>query len=427
MKNRRGIKDFKNLIFKSEFSKNVLTLASGTTVAQVLPFAFGPILSRIYSPEDFGLLGVYMAVVQILITMSTARYEMGIMLPKRIEESVHMTLLSIIISAFFSFVLLVVVVIFKTEIAILLGNDLIENWLFLVPLSVFIISIYNSLNYFNLKRKEFKTIAFSKIHKSSGEVVLQLTFSFIEGLSNGLIIGYFFSHIFGNIKMIKNLLKEKQAILKINIKTLKKFIIRYKVFPLFSLPSIVFNTIALQLPVLFISRSFNLTQVGYYSFMSKYITAPISLIGTAIGQVYFQQLSENKDNNEKAKKIFIQTLGKLLTIGLFIFVPMYFLIVPLFEFIFGSEWTIAGEYGKILIPLIFIRFVVSPLSISNIVYEKEKVSLMINILLAIIVILVILVSKIQNHQIEQFLSLLTFLLSLGYIIFLTSIWYVIKR
>jgi len=43
------------LKLKSEFAKNVLTLMTGTTIAQAIPIAISPILTRIYTPEDFGV------------------------------------------------------------------------------------------------------------------------------------------------------------------------------------------------------------------------------------------------------------------------------------------------------------------------------------------------------------------------------------
>ena len=86
---------------KSEFSRNVLTLMTGTTIAQAIPIAISPILTRIYTPEDFGMFALYMSVASILSVVATGRYELAIMLPKKDEDAVNIVALSIIIS--FSF------------------------------------------------------------------------------------------------------------------------------------------------------------------------------------------------------------------------------------------------------------------------------------------------------------------------------------
>ncbi|MGS2762730.1 lipopolysaccharide biosynthesis protein [Sinomicrobium sp. M5D2P9] len=412
---------------KSEFTKNVITLVSGTTFAQIIPFVIAPVLSRIYTPQDFGLLAIYMAIVQTLVTVSTARYEMAIMLPDKDKEIVYTTLLSMIISVIFSTMVLICVIFFSESIATLLGDEKIRFWLFLVPLSVLLISIYNCLNYYSLKKKEFKTVAISKIYKSTGEVTLQTGLSVLKNFNGGLILGYIISHIAGNVRMLRLFFKEKHCIKEFKYADFMFFLKRFKIFPKHSLPSILFNTVSLQIPVLFISKNFSVVETGFYSFSYKYITAPMNLIGTAVGQVFFQQLAEKKDNFKEAEKTFIKTLIKLFIVGLIVFVPMFFFIVPLFKFFFGENWTIAGKYGKIILPLIFTRFVVSPLTLSNVVYEKEKVTLVNNSILFGLTVLSILVTVFLNLKIEQFLHITTYLLIFGYIFFLRSLWDVLKR
>lgn len=83
---------------KSEFSRNVLTLMTGTTISQALPIAVAPILTRIYSPEDFGLFAFYFAIVSILAVLATGRYELAIALPKKRDDAYQIVILSSIIS-----------------------------------------------------------------------------------------------------------------------------------------------------------------------------------------------------------------------------------------------------------------------------------------------------------------------------------------
>ena len=107
---------------KSEFSRNVLTLMTGTTIAQAIPIAISTILTRIYTPEDFGIFALYMSIASMIAVVATGRYELAIMLPKKDEDAVSIVALSIIISFFVSFIALLIVSIFNTEIASLLGN-----------------------------------------------------------------------------------------------------------------------------------------------------------------------------------------------------------------------------------------------------------------------------------------------------------------
>ena len=110
---------FKSL---SESSRNILVLASGTTLAQSIPIAVSPILTRIFSPEDFGILAVYIAIVTILSVVVTGRYEQAIMLPKSQRDAVHIVILSMFIALIFSLICLAGVLFFHEDLRNLTGN-----------------------------------------------------------------------------------------------------------------------------------------------------------------------------------------------------------------------------------------------------------------------------------------------------------------
>ncbi len=42
---------------------------TGTTIAQAIPVAISPILTRLYSPDDFGVLALFMSIPLIFSTM----------------------------------------------------------------------------------------------------------------------------------------------------------------------------------------------------------------------------------------------------------------------------------------------------------------------------------------------------------------------
>ena len=120
---------------KSEFSKNVLTLMTGTTIAQAIPIAISPILTRIYTPEDFGVLALFVAITTIFGTIANARYELAIMLPKKDEDAINIFALGFIITCFISLILLILVLVFNDYFTKLLGNDEISFWLYFVPIA----------------------------------------------------------------------------------------------------------------------------------------------------------------------------------------------------------------------------------------------------------------------------------------------------
>ena len=127
------IKKFK---VKSDFNQNVITLITGTTIAQAIPIAISPILTRINSPEDFGILSIFVSITAIFGSIANGRYELAIVLPKKDEDAINIFALGFIIVSCVSLVLLLLVVVFNGYCTTLLGNQEISFWLYFVPLVV---------------------------------------------------------------------------------------------------------------------------------------------------------------------------------------------------------------------------------------------------------------------------------------------------
>ena len=129
---------------KSEFTRNVLTLMTGTTISLAIPIAISPVLTRIYTPQDFGVFALYMAITTIIAVLVTGRYELAIMLPKKDENAVDILILSLIISLVVSLISFLIIFFFNPQITKILGSQEISRWLYLVPCSILLIGFYNS-------------------------------------------------------------------------------------------------------------------------------------------------------------------------------------------------------------------------------------------------------------------------------------------
>ena len=84
-------------LVKNEFVKHVLTLISGTSVAQFIPIAISPILTRIYTPEDFSVLGIYISIAIILSEITTGKFELAVMNADNEEDKTNIISLTIVV------------------------------------------------------------------------------------------------------------------------------------------------------------------------------------------------------------------------------------------------------------------------------------------------------------------------------------------
>jgi O-antigen/teichoic acid export membrane protein len=400
---------------KSEFTRNVLTLMTGTTIAQAIPIAISPILTRIYTPEDFGLLALFGAVTSIFGGIANGRYELAIILPKKDEDAINIFALGFIITCVVSFLLLIAVVLFSDYFTTLLRNEEIRLWLYFAPLVVFLTGLFNLLNYFNIRKKNYKDLASAAIIRAAVGVIIQLSVGFVKQGVTGLISGQIISQFFANTKLLKNIIKDKNFFLKISKVKIIALAKIYKDFPKYSTFATLINTLSHKLPNILISAFYTINTLGFYALVQRVLRIPSALIGTSIAQVFLQQATIEKQQTGKTIITFSNTVKKLIIIGLPFFTILFFTVEDLFAFIFSEEWRIAGIYAKIVIPWFFVSFVVSTVSGIDTVMEKNKKYLMFNFLMLIITILVLYISK--ELAFEKLLLNFTIAMSATYIMY----------
>ena len=399
---------------KNEFNKNILTLMTGSTIAQAIPISISPILTRIYTPEDFGLFAVFIAIASIFGSVANARYDLAIMLPKKDEDAINIFALGFIITSVISSILLICVLLFSDYISTFLNNKEIEVWLYFVPIAVFFTGLFNILNYFNNRKKNYKDIATATIIKSIILAVTQLFIGFIKQGVSGLISGQLLSQIFANIRLVRNILKDRILISRINKIKIIAVAKRYKDFPKFSMWAILANTLSMHLVNILISSFYSVATLGFYSLVQRILGMPSALIGTSVSQVFFQEATKEKQLTGKVINSFNNTMKKLIIVGLPSFGILYFIVEDLFTFLFGDEWKIAGTYAQIVMPLFFIRFVSATMSIIITVFEKQKIELIINLLLIFTSLILITC----YNDFNDFLIFFTIFMSLNYLFFL---------
>ncbi len=360
----------KKILPKSDFSKNVLTLMTGTTIAQAIPIAISPILTRIYTPEDFGVLALFIAITSIIASVVNGRYELAIMLPEHDEDAINIFALAVIINIFLSLLFLVAILLFHDFIVGLLESQEISLWLYITPLVVFFIGLYNALTYFNNRKEHYKDLRNATILKSIALAVAQVSIGLIKEGATGLVLGQVVSQLIANLKLLKNIVTNKTLLMSITIKRAFSLGLKNIDFVKFNVPSTLANNIVLQLPALMLPKLYGLEISGYFSLSQKLIALPCSLLSNSISQVFFQKMTENKNNKEKNMIFLINTMKKLVLLSFPISVLIFLFSSELFSIVFGESWRLSGEIAKYLAIVFFIDFIVSSLNVTLIVYER---------------------------------------------------------
>ncbi|MED9499782.1 O180 family O-antigen flippase, partial [Escherichia marmotae] len=263
---------------KSEFFRNVVTLIFGTTIAQLLPILISPILTRAYTPEEFGVFAMFITLGTILGTIATGRYELAIMLPKTQRKALSVAILSVVLTTLVCFIAIGFFYGFRNNIAYLLDHYAIAPWLLLVPLYSFFYGNYQVVNYWHNRHIRFKTLSLSRVLQSFVTCCIQLIAGIfhlgIGGLIIGLIIGQCTSFLW---LFICGWMEWKTLFDKLHLRRVLFEGRKYISFPLIDGPTSLLNVLSSQLPNILFAILFSPTAAGYYFLTQRILQAPVTL------------------------------------------------------------------------------------------------------------------------------------------------------
>lgn len=353
-------------ILKSEFAKNISILVTGTVIAQIIPFLIAPIITRIYSPSDFGFFSFYMSIAAGITVICTARYDLAIVLPKNNNDAQKLITLSFIICSIVSFFSLIVIIII-----ILLKN--IPVYFCLIPLFVFMLGFNQIFINWNNRIKKYKQISFNRINNSIFGNLSMLGLGFLKTGTIGLIIGTFIGIIISTLIFVRKDLK----LLFHNIRfskysEIKEIAIQHKEMPKTNTIQALIDMYQINGLVYLIPIFFSSTILGLYSFGMRILQAPVNLLGSAIAQVFYQRASEKYNKNENIYPFLKDTIIRSAIIAIPIPVILLLKGEDLFAFIFSENWRLAGLYAKILSPWIYFDFIRTTISQTPIILSKQK-------------------------------------------------------
>ena len=365
-----------------KFFGDTLKLGSGTAFGQVVTVASAPILARIYSTEDFGSLGIFNAFVLTLAVISGLRYEQAILLPRKNRDGYDLLILNVLISLLSSLLVGIVLWFFRHDLSVWLSDPVLPSIMWLVAIGILLFGTYNGLNYWNTRLERYSVLGTAKVANNSLAAIFQFISGVIYAAPTTLIGGFMFGKLVENGILFRTIYKKDGLHPPSSKHRMLALAKRYEKFPKFNTWSALVNTLSWQSPAFLLGGFFSLDVVGFYTLGERVVRMPMTIIGRAIAQVFFQK-GTHALREQVLDKIFRQTLRMLSRIGLIPSIVLALAGKEIFTVILGSKWTEAGIYVQILSVWAFIWFVSSPLSTIIAIKERQETGLYLNLLILI--------------------------------------------
>lgn len=347
---------------KSSFLRGVLVLVGGTAFAQGLGVIVLPVLTRLYTPDDFAVLAVYASSLALLVSVACLRYEIAIPIPEDDSDGLLLTILALLSSALWGLMIAFFLYLFSKDFFELIGYLELQAFSWLLPIGVWLQGSYGALQYWTSRKKQFGKVARTRMGQAVTGATTQIVFGWAAVAPLGLLLGHFLNSCAGVVGLGVGVIKShRQAIAGINLNQLWRVAKEYSRFPKYSTFESLANAGAMQIPVLLVAVLAIGPEAGYLILATRVMAAPMGLVGNSIAQVYLSGAPVQRRNGSLDSFTVSVISGLVRTgVGPLIFVG---LIAPtVFPFVFGEEWYRAGELISWMTPWFVMQFISVPVS-----------------------------------------------------------------
>ncbi|HND02136.1 MAG TPA: oligosaccharide flippase family protein [Nitrospira sp.] len=360
---------------KKQFAYSVVILAGGAAGGQAVMILVLPLLTRLYSPEDFSVLAVYAGLMTTISLAACLRLDVAIALPEREDEAVNLLALSCIAAGIVSLLTALAIIAWGDVIAQSVKGFAPRTYAWALPLGVFLTATYSALQYWSSRGKAFKRVATTKVCQGLGGAGTMAGCGWFATGALGLILGQVVSAATGALGLAYPVLVRNSKQLKeISVQRMMQQFVRYQRFPKYAAVEVFINSAAVQVPVIIIAALAIGAEAGFLVLAMRVMQGPMSVLGAAISQVYLSNAGESYRKGTLGSTT-IDVIGGLVRTGVG---PLLFagICAPdVFGIVFGDDWTRAGELVRWMTPWFVLQFLSSPVSLALQVTDHQKLAL----------------------------------------------------
>ncbi|MDR2488880.1 MAG: hypothetical protein LBD42_05245 [Desulfovibrio sp.] len=357
-----------------KFLHHTASLVCGMVFAYALTALAVPVLSRLYSPEQFGAFGFFMACANMCGILAAFRYEQAIPLPA--EDT-----------AAFSLLALCLVILTATCLAVGVGGmalsgicaevfskKIVFDHMHYIPVFMFSMGGYNIFTQWAIRKKLFPVIAGGRVMQCGSRSLAQISLYFFSSGIFGLVVGEILGKIAGAFYCFK---KSWNVFLTMRSAAHPKRIysaaVKYRAFPLVNAPTAVIDQMQQEVPVLLFTFFTTPLLTGCYYLAEKVLMLPGMLVGQALAQVYLTRALEKFTAGGLDRDI-EKFLTAMIRLALFPFCLSSLFAPDVFAFFLGEAWRMSGEMLTWLAFAFFLKFLFSPLAVVFVATQQLRLA-----------------------------------------------------
>ncbi|WP_373488174.1 lipopolysaccharide biosynthesis protein [Blastomonas sp.] len=416
----------RRLLPETSFLRKLLMLAGGTVAGQAILVLSSPLLTRLFTPAEFGAFAVFAAVVAIAGMGTGLRFELAIPIVRDEADAaglVGMTVLCTLVTTGLALLFM-----WQTDVRALINTPDVGLWLWLwlLPLAMLLWGLGSALSFWSVRRGRFAVSGKALTMQFGSQAGSQLAFGFAGAGTPGLIVGFLLGYAARSAYHAVRVPRDEWQLFAAQgpTKIWHSAITNWR-YPLMALPSQLLESICQMAPVIIMAWLFGPATAGWYALSQRIMGLPVRVLSEAASQVFLGELRHIESHD--LLRFFLRTLLFFTIIGLFGLIPIVILAPPLFALVFGETWRAAGTMVQLLAPLYLLRFVMMPISQVLYYLKRQAFVLLSSILTALAMIGSFSVSYIFALEANEAILLFSLTSSVSLVIYLGVTWIVAKN
>jgi O-antigen/teichoic acid export membrane protein len=345
------------------FVRSLAVLSSAAVIQNALVLAASPILSRLFTPDEFGIAGLIYAIAAMPMTAASAHYYLAVTQTGKRVEWINLVALSL---SFISLTcLLAGAVSLVVHFDLLSVGDIagqLGGLIFFVPGSILLESSLAVGRVWELRQAKYRSLFRNRLIETVSMIATQVLAGVFGVGAIGLILGRIlgmgaacFDAYSGIIRSIG-----RSGRRSLSIGKMKQLARRYWRFPAYTTPAELLASLSRQIPPLFLATYFSVESVGLYWLANRVLERPALLFGREINRVLLQHLAGDQDRGRTRPALLTKTTLILAALAL----PPFILVIAfgpwIFAVLFGSAWLNAGDYARWMSLVSFAQLIALP-------------------------------------------------------------------
>lgn len=372
------VRDAVKTLRHTRFGRNVLVLSGGTAAGQALSVLAAPIITRLYSPAEYGVLGVYMSALALTSVMAMLRYENAITVSDSDAEGMNVLALALALALGTSLIGVICVLFYAKLYPAHTGIQSFAHYAWFLPFGMFAMAAYQALLFWSIRKQDFHTLAQTKINQSIGMIVVQIALGVCRIGPLGLLIGHVVGQSGGIGTLSRRIVRrDRPALADISLERMRTAGYRHRRFPQYSLLAAFLDTSVSNLPIMMIASLFGITVAGWYTLVQRGLFMPVSLMTSSVSQVYVGEMAHLRRTDAAAmRQTFIRRVRQMVVVSMGSTILLMLIAVLFVPLVFGAAWAKASTIALILSPMLLVSMAAGPFGCTLDVTQRQDLHLL---------------------------------------------------